>query len=121
MQNTAIRLIALIMLLQRRLNLKAAELTELLSVSMRTVLRYVCLRDEMGIPIYRERVPGGGSSMVRGYKMPSLAFAPEEAVAVRLGASLVGGMWGHTVTKRREYAWEASGKPSLKADHTGEK
>jgi len=50
--------------------------------------------DEMGIPVYSERGPYGGFSLVRGYRMPPLVFTPEEAVAVYLGASLVGEMWG---------------------------
>jgi predicted DNA-binding transcriptional regulator YafY len=31
---------------------------------------------------------------VRGYKLPPLVFTPEEAVAIYLGTSLVGQMWG---------------------------
>ncbi len=50
--------------------------------------------DEMGIPIYSERGPHGGFGLVRGYKMAPLVFTPEEAVAVYLGTSLVGEMWG---------------------------
>jgi predicted DNA-binding transcriptional regulator YafY len=48
----------------------------------------------MGIPISSERGPYGGFSLVRGYKMPPLVLTPEEAVAVHLGTSLVGEMWG---------------------------
>ena len=48
----------------------------------------------MGIPIYSERGPYGGFSLVRGYKMPPLIFTPEEAVSVYLGTSLVGEVWG---------------------------
>lgn len=48
----------------------------------------------MGIPIYAERGPYGGFSLVRGYKLPPLVFTPEEAVAIHLGTSLVGEMWG---------------------------
>jgi predicted DNA-binding transcriptional regulator YafY len=50
--------------------------------------------DEMGIPIYAERGPYGGFSLVRGYKLPPLVFTPEEAVAIYLGTSLVSEMWG---------------------------
>jgi predicted DNA-binding transcriptional regulator YafY len=50
--------------------------------------------DEMGIPIYAERGPHGGFSLVRGYKLPPLVFTPEEAVAIVLGTSLVGQVWG---------------------------
>ena len=69
MPNTATRLITLIMLLQRRPNQKAAELASQLGVSVRTVQRYIAMLDEMGIPIYSERGPYGGYSLVRGYKM----------------------------------------------------
>jgi predicted DNA-binding transcriptional regulator YafY len=94
MANAATRLISLIMLLQRRPNQKAAELAEQLGVSIRTVHRYIEMLDEMGIPIYSERGPHGGFSLMRGYKMPPLVFTPEEAVAVYLGTGLVEEMWG---------------------------
>jgi predicted DNA-binding transcriptional regulator YafY len=87
-------LITLIMLLQRRPNQKAEELARALGVSVRTLHRYMTMLDEMGIPIYSERGPHGGFSLVRGYKMAPLVFTPEEAVAVYLGTSLVGEMWG---------------------------
>jgi len=94
MPNTATRLISLIMLLQRQPNQKATELAEKLSVSVRTIHRYIAMLDDMGIPIYSERGPYGGFSLVRGYKMPPLVFTPEEAVAVYLGTSLVEEIWG---------------------------
>jgi predicted DNA-binding transcriptional regulator YafY len=61
---------------------------------VRTLHRYFKLLDEMGIPVYTERGPYGGFSLVRGYKMPPLVFSPEEAIAVCLGISLVSEMWG---------------------------
>ena len=94
MSNTATRLITLIMLLQRRPNQKAGELAAALGVSVRSLHRYMAMLEEIGIPIYSERGPQGGFSLVRGYKMPPLVFTPEEAVAVYLGASLVAEMWG---------------------------
>ncbi|MBN1994468.1 MAG: YafY family transcriptional regulator [Anaerolineae bacterium] len=94
MATTATRLISLIMLLQRRPNQKAAELADELGVSVRTLQRYMEMLDEMGIPVYSERGPHGGFSLVRGYKMPPLMLTPEEAVAVYLGTSLVEEMWG---------------------------
>jgi predicted DNA-binding transcriptional regulator YafY len=56
--------------------------------------RYIAQLDEMSIPIYAERSPYGGYSLVRGYKMPPLVLTPEEAVAMTLGTSLVDEMWG---------------------------
>jgi predicted DNA-binding transcriptional regulator YafY len=94
MTTPATRLITLIMLLQRQPNQKAAALADQLGVSIRTFHRYIGLLDEMGIPVYTERGPNGGFSLVRGYRLPPLVFTPEEAVAVYLGSSLVGQMWG---------------------------
>jgi predicted DNA-binding transcriptional regulator YafY len=119
---TATRLITLILLLQRKPNQKAADLADELGVSVRTVHRYINQLNEMGIPIYSERGPYGGFSLVRGYKMPPLIFSPQEAVAIYLGTSLVEEIWGqlyadaaHGVTakldnvlpdeQRREVAW----------------
>ena len=94
MSTPATRLITLIMLLQRQPNQRAADLADTLGVSVRTLHRYFNMLEEMGIPIYAERGPYGGFSLVRGYKMPPMVFTPEEAVAVYLGTSLVGQMWG---------------------------
>ena len=91
---TATRLITLIMSLQRQPNQKAADLAAKLGVSVRTLHRYFGMLDEMGIPIYAERGPYGGFSLVRGYKLPPLVFTPEEATAIFLGTSLVSEMWG---------------------------
>src|SRR5574341_588198 len=94
MSNTATRLITLILLLQSQPNQKASGLAKRLGVSIRTIHRYFQMLDEMGIPVYTERGPYGGFSLVRGYKLPPLVFSLEEAVAVYLGTSLVGEMWG---------------------------
>ncbi len=94
MSTTATRLITLIMSLQRQPNQKAVDLAAKLGVSVRTLHRYFGMLDEMGIPIYAERGPYGGFSLVRGYKLPPLIFTPEEAVALYLGTSLVSEMWG---------------------------
>ena len=91
---TATRLITLIMTLQRQPNQKTADLAQKLGVSVRTLHRYFGMLDEIGIPIYAERGPYGGFSLVRGYKLPPLVFTPEEAVALYLGTSLVSEMWG---------------------------
>jgi len=94
MSYPATRLITMIMLLQRQPNQKAAELAEKIGVSVRSLHRYIAMLDEMGIPVYSERGPNGGFSLVRGYKMPPLIFTPEEAAAIYLGTGLVGEMWG---------------------------
>ena len=94
MTQPATRLINLIMLMQRRPNQKAADLADELGVSVRSLHRYMAGLDEMGIPVYSERGPYGGFSLVRGYKLPPLIFTAEESVVIALGAALVQEMWG---------------------------
>lgn len=94
MSNPATRLVTLIFLLQNQPNQKASELAEKLGVSVRTLHRYLLDLNEMGIPVYSERGPYGGFSLVRGYKMPPLVFTLEEAVAIVLGTGIVEEMWG---------------------------
>ncbi len=94
MNNTATRLITLIFLLQNQPNQKASTLADKLGVSLRTIHRYFEMLDEMGIPVYSERGPYGGFSLVRGYKMPPLVFTLEESIAVVLGTGMVKELWG---------------------------
>jgi predicted DNA-binding transcriptional regulator YafY len=96
MSNVATRLLSLIMLLQSRPSWKAADLAQELNVSQRTVHRYMSMLDEMGIPIYSERGPYGGFSLMRGYKLPPLIFTAEEATVLYMGANLVREVWGQT-------------------------
>ncbi|MDY7080063.1 MAG: YafY family protein [Chloroflexota bacterium] len=96
MGNVATRLLSLIMLLQSRPSWKAAELATELSVSERTVHRYMVMLEEMGIPVYSERGPYGGFSLVRGYKLPPLIFTAEEATVLYMGANLIREVWGQT-------------------------
>jgi len=94
MTTPATRLITLILMLQRQPGQKAADLAKRLGISVRTLHRYFEMLDEMGVPVYAERGPYGGFSLVRGYKLPPLVFTPEEAVTVALGTSLVSEIWG---------------------------
>lgn len=94
MANVATRLITLIMLLQNKPNQKASELAKRLGVSVRTLHRYFEMLDEIGIPVYAERGPYGGFSLVRGYKLPPLVFSFEEAVAIYMGTGLISAAWG---------------------------
>ncbi|HHX65747.1 MAG TPA: HTH domain-containing protein, partial [Chloroflexi bacterium] len=82
MSHVATRLLSLILLLQSRRNWKAAHLAAELGVSERTVLRYMSMLDEMGVPVYSERGPYGGFSLMRGYRLPPLLFTPEEATVL---------------------------------------
>lgn len=94
MNHTATRLITLIFLLERQPGQKAADLAARLGVSVRTLHRYFAMLDELGLPVYAERGPYGGFSLLRGYKLPPLVFTTQEAVALSLGVSLVSELWG---------------------------
>lgn len=94
MPNTATRLLRLILLLQEQPNQKAEALAGKLEVSVRTLHRYMSMLEEMGIPLYTERGPYGGFSLMRGYKMPPLIFSPEEAITLVLGTQVVDQIWG---------------------------
>jgi len=96
MSNVATRLLSMILLLQSRPNRKARELAQELNVSERTVHRYIGMLEEMGIPVYSERGPYGGFSLVRGYKLPPLVFTAEEATVLYMGVNLVRDVWGQT-------------------------
>jgi predicted DNA-binding transcriptional regulator YafY len=96
MSSTATRLISLILLMQKSKNWKVSELASELNVSDRTVHRYMVKLEEMGIPIYSERGPYGGFSLVPGYKLPPLIFTAEEATVLYMGANLVEQLWGQT-------------------------
>lgn len=94
MGNVATRLFSMVLMLQSQPHIKAAEFAAELGVSERTVHRYVSMLDEMGIPIYSERGPYGGFSLVRGYKLPPMLFTAEEATVLYLGANLIKEIWG---------------------------
>jgi predicted DNA-binding transcriptional regulator YafY len=99
MPNSATRLLTLIQLLQRQPGQKAGDLADALGVSVRTLHRYLAKLDEMGLPLYSERGPYGGFSLVRGYRLPPLIFSPEEAAALALGANVVSDVWDPLYTE----------------------
>ncbi len=96
MTNVATRLLSLILMLQAQASWKASDLAEELGVSERTVHRYMEMLEEIGIPIYTERGPYGGFSLLRGYKLPPLIFTAEEATVLTMGATLIRQLWGQT-------------------------
>jgi predicted DNA-binding transcriptional regulator YafY len=84
--NRTDRLVALVMLLQSRRVVTAAEMAEHFEVTERTVYRDLAALGEGGVPIVGE--PGVGYSLMRGYQLPPVMFSPEETFALVTGGLL---------------------------------
>ncbi|MEV0748064.1 WYL domain-containing protein [Streptomyces sp. NPDC050273] len=80
----AARLIRMVLLLQSRPAMTAAELAHELQVSERTVTRDAQALSEAGIPVYAERGRAGGYRLVGGYRTGLTGLARDEAEALFL-------------------------------------
>lgn len=73
------RISALLVQLQSRPVVKASEMAKRFEVSQRTIYRDMRTLSEAGVPICGNS--GIGYSLVEGFKLPSLMFTKEEAIA----------------------------------------
>ena len=81
------RLAAILIQLQSRRLVKAKELAEKFSISLRTVYRDVKALEEAGVPVIGEA--GMGYQLMEGYKLPPVMFNQDEATALLTASKLV--------------------------------
>ncbi|MFD2256652.1 helix-turn-helix transcriptional regulator [Luteolibacter algae] len=95
--NRTDRLVALVMLLQSRRVITAAEMADHFEITERTIYRDIAALCEAGVPIIGEA--GVGYSLTRGYQLPPVMFSPEEAFALVTGGLLAERMTDDSVRK----------------------
>ncbi|MEO8606248.1 MAG: YafY family protein [Chloroflexota bacterium] len=86
--NRTDRLLAIVLELQARKQVRAEDLADTFEVTKRTIYRDIQALDESGVPIVA--IPGQGYSLVEGYFLPPLTFSSDEAIMLLLGNDFVG-------------------------------
>jgi predicted DNA-binding transcriptional regulator YafY len=82
MEMRASRLVSLLLLLQTRGQLTAAELADRFEVSIRTIHRDIESLGDAGVPVEAVRGPAGGYRLARGYRTRLTGLTAEEAEAL---------------------------------------
>ena len=81
------RLAAILIQLQSRRLVKARDIADKFSISLRTVYRDVKALEEAGVPVIGEA--GEGYRLMEGYKLPPVMFNQDEATALLTASKLV--------------------------------
>lgn len=93
--NRVDRLFGIVTLLQSRKYVSAERIAEKFEISVRTVYRDIKAIGEAGIPVSFE--PNKGYFIIPGYFTPPVSFTLEEANALLLSQSLIGGFGDRSV------------------------
>lgn len=85
--NRTDRLLAIVLELQARKQVRAEDLADIFEVTKRTIYRDMLALSESGVPLVS--MPGQGYSLVEGYFLPPLTFSSDEAIMLLLGSDFV--------------------------------
>lgn len=96
------RVTAILIQLQSKKIVRAQEIAERFSISLRTVYRDIKTLEEAGVPIAGEA--GVGYSIMEGYRLPPVMFTREEAIAFITAEKMVEKL---TDTSSKKYFSEA--------------
>src|SRR5262245_25834572 len=91
------RLAAILIQLQSRRLVKAQDIADKFSISLRTVYRDVKALEEAGVPVIGEA--GEGYRLMEGYKLPPVMFNQEEATALLTASKLVDSKTDASISK----------------------
>lgn len=79
------RLLRIVMVLQTRNRVTAADLADELTVSPRTIQRDMDVLSGLGIPVYATRGPAGGWALVDDYRTSLTGLTTNDALAIVVG------------------------------------
>src|ERR1051326_98631 len=96
------RLAAILIQLQSRRLVKAQDIADKFSISLRTVYRDIHALEEAGVPVIGEA--GSGYKLMEGYKLPPVMFNQDEASALLTAAKLVQSKTDASISKHYQSA-----------------
>ena len=85
--NRTDRLLAMVLELQGRDRVTAAELARTFEVTKRTIYRDIGALNESGVPVVS--APGQGYWLMDGYFLPPVSLSPDEAIMLVLGSEVM--------------------------------
>ena len=110
----ASRLLSLLLLLQNRGRMSAAQLAAQLGVTARTIYRDVEALAAAGVPIYAEQGPTGGYQLMDGYRTRLTGLTADEAESLFLTGMQQPAACANAANSRKEKARSTETRASLR-------